>query len=116
MATRKLDKEKWRIFFDRMSAGLLGMRAEIEVDSLELGAQIEAEWLPVLGITYDPKDDILEIALEGVDHLIHKPREIHVDEGIGGLESLLVVDGDGVKQIVKLREPLMLPAPAASAS
>jgi hypothetical protein len=35
---------------------------------------------------------------------------------VTGLESLLVVDGDGVKQIVKLREPLMLPAPAASAS
>jgi hypothetical protein len=116
MATRKLDKAQWRAFFDLVSTGLLGMRAEIEVDSLEIGAQVEAEWLPVLGITYDPKDDVLEIALEGVDHLIHKPREIHVDEGIGGLESLLVVDGDGVRQIVKLREPLMLPSPAASAS
>jgi hypothetical protein len=116
MATRKLDKENWGSFFDRVSAGLVGMQAEIEVDSLELGAQIEAEWLPVLGITYEPKDDMLEIALEGVDHLIHKPREIHVDEGIGGLASLLVVDGDGVKQIVKLREPLMLPSSSASAS
>jgi hypothetical protein len=116
MATRKLDKAQWRAFFDLVSGGLLGMRAEIEVDSLELGAQVEAEWLPVLGITYDPKDDILEIALEGVDHLIHGAREIYVDEGVTGLESLLVVDGDGVKQIVKLREPLMLPAPAASAS
>jgi hypothetical protein len=116
MVTRKLDKAQWRAFFDRMSASLVGMRAEIEVDSLELGAQIEAEWLPVLGITYDPQDDILEIALEGVDHLIHGAREIYVDEGVTGLESLLVVDGGGIRQIVKLREPLMLPAPAASAS
>ena len=39
-------------------------RAEIEVASLDLGDQIEAEWLPLLGITYDDKDDVLEIALE----------------------------------------------------
>jgi hypothetical protein len=35
-------------------------------------------WL--LGISYDPKDDIIEIALEGVDHLIPKPREVYVEE------------------------------------
>jgi hypothetical protein len=29
--------------------------------------------LPLIGITCDPKDDIIEIAREGVDHLIRKP-------------------------------------------
>jgi hypothetical protein len=117
MATRKLDKAQWRPFFDGMSRVLLGLRAEVEVDSLELGAQVEAEWLPLLGIVYDPKDDLVEIALEGVDHLIRKPQEIHVDEGLIGIESVLIVSGDGVREIVKLRVPLMLPAPStASAS
>jgi hypothetical protein len=118
VATRKIDKAQWRPYFDRMSKVLLGMRAEIEVDSLDFGSQLEAKapWLPLLGIVYDHKDDLIEIALEDVDHLIRRPREIYVDEGPTGLESVLIVDADGVRQIVKLREPLMLPAPSAEVS
>jgi hypothetical protein len=59
-----------------MSEVLDGKRVEIEVDALAIGSQIEAEWLPVLGITYDPRDDIVEVALEGLDHMIHKPRDV----------------------------------------
>ena len=43
--------------------------------------------------------------------LIHKPRELYIDNGIGSLSSLEIVDADGVKQIVKLKDPLMLPPP-----
>jgi Family of unknown function (DUF5335) len=113
MATRKIEKEQWKVFFDRVTRTLVGQRAEVEVDSLDLGSQIEAEWLPVLGIVYDPKDDVVEIALEGVDHLVYRPREIYVDEDTIGLKSLMIVDSDGVRQIVKLRDPLMLPAPVS---
>ncbi len=52
----------------------------MEVASLKLGDRIEAEWLPLLGISYDPKNDLIDIALEGVDHMIHHPREIYVAE------------------------------------
>lgn len=112
MTIRKLEKSKWRAFFDGISKLLEGKRAEIEVASLALGDQIEAEWLPLLGLTYDPKDDLFEVALDGVDHLILKPREIHLDDDVGGLMSIEIVDADGAKQIIKLRDPLMLPAPA----
>jgi hypothetical protein len=80
MTARKLEKTEWRRFFDWVSKGLVGKRAEIEIASLALGDQIEAEWLPLLGITFDPKNDILEIALDGLDHLISRPREIYIDE------------------------------------
>jgi hypothetical protein len=112
MAVRKLEKSEWHGYFDRMSRGLLGARAEIKVASLKLGDQIQAEWAPVLGIVYDPKDDVLEMALEGLDHMIPKPREIYVDEGPLGLTSFEVVDANDVRHIVQLREPLMLPAPS----
>ena len=111
MAAQKIDKSKWQAFFDRLSRGLVGMRAEIEVASLALGDQIEAEWLPLLGITYDSKNDLLEIALEGLDHLIKHPKEVWADAGIGALPNFEVIDGEGVSQIIQLREPLMLPAP-----
>lgn len=116
MATRKIEKGLWRSYFDRLTQNLVGKRAEIEIDSLELGSQIEAEWLPVFGITYDPKDDLVEVALEDVDHLIRSPREIYVDEDVVGLASLLIIDGSGTRQIVKFRDPLMLPAPVSSAT
>jgi hypothetical protein len=112
MATRKLDKKEWRSFFDRFSTTLEGKQAEIEVISLQLGDQVEADWLPLLGIAYDPNDHVVEVALEGLDHLIPKPRELYVEEGAGGLAALEIVDSDDVKQIIKLRSPLMLPAPS----
>ena len=116
MAVRKLDKAVWRVFCDRVSKGLIGKRAEIEIASLALGSQIEAEWLPLLGIAYDPKDDIVEIALEGLDHMVQRPREMYVDLGPDGLTSLEVIDSDDARHIVKFRDPLMLPPPSAASA
>src|SRR5258707_5729294 len=99
---RKLEKSQWRTYFDRMSKALAGKRAEIEVASLKLGDEIEAEWLPLIGITYDPKDDILAIALEGIDHLINKPREVWVAQNGLELANHYVIDADGALQIVSL--------------
>lgn len=93
---------------------LEGKQAEIEVASLRLGDQIGAQWLPLIGITYDPNDDIVEVALEGLDHLITQPREVYLEDGSNGVSALEVVDADDVKQIIKFRDPLMLPGPARS--
>jgi hypothetical protein len=111
MAIRKIDKDEWLIFCAFVTRGLLGKRAEIEVASLALGARIEAEWLPFLGIDYDPRNDIIEIALDGLDHLVRNPLELYFDEDPIGMTSLQVIDGDGVRQIILLRDPLMLPSP-----
>jgi hypothetical protein len=113
MAIQKLEKPKWRAFFDAVSKLLEGKVAEVEVASLKLGDQTEAEWLPLLGVTYDPRDDIMDIELDGLDHIINKPREIYLDNGVAGLTCLEIVDADGVRQIVKLKDPLALPAPHA---
>jgi hypothetical protein len=111
MATRVLPKSEWQSFCDAISKGVASKLAQIEVTGLKLGDQIAAKWLPLLGITYEPKGDLLEIALEGIDHLIHNPREISVDAGPEGLTSMEIVDSARQRQIVKLMEPLMLPAP-----
>lgn len=106
-------KTEWREFFDRMSKGLTGKWAEIEVASLDLGDQITAEWIPLLGITYDSRNDLLDVALDRYDHLIRHPREVIVDEADGGLTSVAVVDAEGTKQVVRMKQPLMLPASAS---
>lgn len=107
----KLDQKEWRGFFDRLSKSLEGKQAEIDVMSLELGDQIQTKWAPLLGIVYDPKGDMLEVALDELDHMISHPREIFFETGPGGLVSLEVKDAEGAKQLILLKDPLMLPAP-----
>ena len=85
-------------------------RLGIVVASLALGDQVEAEWIPLFGIVYDPKSDIIEIASEQLDHMIRKPRAIAVEEGPDGVSSIEIIDGEDTVQIVKLRDPMM-PAP-----
>jgi hypothetical protein len=111
MPIRKLQKNEWKSYCDRISKGLEGKRAEIEVAALPIGDQIAAKQVSIFGVTFDPKDDIIEVALEGLDHIIHKPRSLAADEGPAGLAGLEIVDGDGRKQIVKLMDPMMLPPP-----
>jgi hypothetical protein len=115
MAAEQIDRNRWAPFFDALTNALMGKQAEIEVASLDLGDQIEAEWAPLIGITYDHKDDLIEIALDELDHLIRSPREVFVDFGVGGIVAIAIVDSDGNRQIVKLREPMALPAPNAAA-
>jgi hypothetical protein len=61
--------------------------------------------------TTRPRNDIIEIALDGLDHLVRNPLELYFDEDPIGMTSLQVIDGDGVRQIILSRDPLMLPSP-----
>ena len=108
-----LPKEKWSAFCDKVTKALTGLRAEIEVQSLDLGDQVEAENLPILGLVYDHKNDLFEVALEGLDHLILHPVELHVKGDAVRIESILVIDKEGTRHLVSFTEPLMLPAPSA---
>jgi hypothetical protein len=110
MSTMKLEKQAWHPYFDHVSKILDGKRVEVEVASLKLGDQIQAEWLPLIGIVYDHKDDLIEVALEGLDHMILHPKEVFVDQEAVLLKSMEVIDADDHRQIIRLRDPLMLPA------
>ncbi|HHO67605.1 MAG TPA: hypothetical protein ENK12_01110 [Gammaproteobacteria bacterium] len=107
-----LDKARWEGYFDHMTRILGTQLVEIEVAGLGIGDQIEADWVPMTGITYDPKDDIVEIALEGVDHIVHHPAEILVEESPAGIDWLALTDASGNRQIVRFRAPLALPRSA----
>lgn len=112
MSVRKLDKSEWCGFFNHLSKVMIGKRSEIEVIGLAIGAQIEAEWLLLLGISYDPKGDVIEIALDQIDHIISGPREVFIDFSAGRFTVLQMIDRHGLAQIVTLRDPPMLPPPA----
>ena len=113
----QIDRAQWAPFLDAVTNSLLGKQAEIEVVSLNLGDQIEAEWAPLIGVTYDRKNDLFEIALEEMDHLIHSPRELFIDYAVGEVVAAIeIVDADGNRQIVRFKDPLALPAPARDAA
>ena len=115
MSIEKLDKESWAPYFDSMSKVLAGKQAEIDVESLSLGVQVASRYAPLHGITYDQRSEMLEIMLERWEHNISHVAEIWIDrEGIS-LNSIRVVATDGVEQIIKLRDPLMLPDPQFAA-
>ena len=109
MASRALPKSEWKAYFDHLSKNLIGERAEVEIAGLASGGHIEARWVPLIGITYESKGDVLEIALERLDHPIRRPRNIVVTDSPEGLESMEVVDSEGRKQVVKLMKPLRYP-------
>jgi len=111
MAIQKIEKSKWGAFLAGISDALIGKRAELEVASLDLGDQILADRLPLLAISYDPKNDLISVNLERVDHLIRAPRELYVDYALAGLTCLDIIDGEGAHQILKLSDPLALPEP-----
>ena len=114
MATEQIDRDRWSAYFDELTRSLRGKLAEIEVASLDLGDQTLAQWMPLIGIAYDDKDDLVEIALESVDHLVRAPRQVFVDVADAGIGTIAIVDRDGSQQIVRFRDPLALAAPVAA--
>jgi hypothetical protein len=112
MNTLLLPKQAWKSYFEAMSDVLIGKWAEVEVAALDLGDQIVAERLPLLGITYDTKDDLVDVSLGGenqLNHLIRNPSQIVIAEGVDGLRSIAITSGDGTVQVLRLRDPLRLP-------
>jgi hypothetical protein len=116
VSPRKLDKAEWSAFLESLTREFQGARAEIYVMSLAIGAQVQAEWRAILGLAYDEKDDVVEVALDGLDHLIPKPAEIFFDAEAGMLGSLEIIDQNQLKQIVKFKQALALPHGGESAS
>ena len=106
-------KENWQAFFDALTRVLEGRTVDIEVIGPEFGDQIQAEWLPLNGLTYDRKADTFYVYTESIDrdldHAIPNPRDIVVRMGASGLEEVIVVDADRHEHIVRMRQALMLP-------
>jgi hypothetical protein len=108
MPIRALVRADWRRYCDRVSKAIAGKRVELDVASLALGDHVEARWLPLLGVVFDARGDVLEIALEGVGHSIVSPRKILLEETERGLVAIEIVGADDTVDTLRLREPLRL--------
>jgi hypothetical protein len=106
----QLGKSQWQGYFDRFSRTLGPKRVEIEVTGLGLGHQIQAEWIPLIGVSYDPRNDLVAVVAEGVEHIIRKPTQIQIEHDAEWVRRLEVVDIEGNRHTLTLKEPLSLPA------
>lgn len=108
-----IDKSEWKSYCEFLSRTLEGGGVEIEVISLDLGDQIESDWLPMIGIAYDPKDDLFDVALQRgndvLDHVIYGPREFAADREFAELSALEITDKNGRQHLLLLRDTLALP-------
>ncbi len=110
MALTKISRTQWQAFFDRVSKALPAKQVEIEVSGLGLGDHIAAAWVPLIGLSYDPKDDLFIVTAEGIEHRVRHPKEIHADADADTLHSVEAVDAENNHHIVLLKDPLRLPA------
>lgn len=111
MTIRKLDRGEWDGLCLSVTRNCSGMQAMVEVMSVEFGCQPEVRRSPMLGMSYDPRNDVLELLIGDLDHLIRAPRELYVDDAPLGRMALQIVDAGGVRQIVTFQYPPMLPSP-----
>ena len=74
MTLRKLDKSEWHAYCDRLSKDLVGSRSGSATVSLAVNHEAIAEWVPLLGIAYEPKKDLFEIILQDLEHWVHHPQ------------------------------------------
>jgi hypothetical protein len=112
MALTQLAKSRWKDYFDSLSKMLGTKLVELEVASLGLGDQVEVEWVPLIGLTYDPKSDVLAVMVEGIEHNIQHPQQIYVEQDVETLHSIDIEDASGEHHILLLKDPLRLSPPA----
>lgn len=108
MVSTQLSNRQWQAYFDQIARLARSAQVYIEAAGLNIGAQVEADWLPLIGISYDPRNAVLSVTTDRIEHLINHPREIKVQYAADGLHNLAVTDAEGIEQLIRLREPLRL--------
>lgn len=108
MAVKKIEKIDWQEYFDTFAKLFLKDDQPeyigIQILSNEFGTQPETSWVPLEGISYDPKGNLLDVKVENLNRMILDPLEIFVDEDENGwIHSMEIIERDGTKDIIEIR-------------
>ena len=108
MTTKKLERTQWKSYFNETARSLETKQVEIEISGPHIGDQIEAEWVPLNGLSYDDRGNYFDVATSRLNHRIADVKTISVEQDISGIKSMELVDGDGNHQILRFKPPLAL--------
>jgi uncharacterized protein DUF5335 len=111
--TTKIPRDRLAAYFDAFTKRFLRDDSpealDVEVVGPTLGDQYAIRGLRLAGITYDPRTDALEFAVElddreVGDHRIYAPQEVWaIEEQNGFLSAVEVVRPDGSREIITVR-------------
>lgn len=77
---------------------------DVEFLSPERGDQHIVDGVRLIGITYDPRANTLELAFDSGDHRYFEPREVwSIEESDGFLSAIEVILADQTREIVTLK-------------
>jgi Family of unknown function (DUF5335) len=111
-----VERAQWQGFFDRLADDMAGQHVVVEVLDGEAGDQIEADGVPFASSAYDPRDDVVEIAMGGTTqqhpvvlrHLINHPTAVDVTTANGSTVVRVDSREDGTS-LVSFHSPAALP-------
>lgn len=113
--TRRIPREELQSYFDTFTKHFLRNEStnavDVEVLTPTLGDQFEAEGAHLIGVTYDPKANSVELAFESGDHRVFRPTEVWaVEETTDGfVKAIELVHTDGAKDVVRVRRLAVRP-------
>ena len=104
-----ITKSEWQNFFDNISKTIKDNPTELEVEALSIFDKIEAEWIPLIGISYDAANERISVIFDKLDHAIEKPQEVTVEKEQDGIKAIEIVSAeDGSKNILRFKMPLKI--------
>jgi hypothetical protein len=113
---REIPRGEWAEFLDSFSRQHEGWLVTVEVLSTSIGAQVEAQELPLEGITAELKggdEGMITIILgsgsrERVTHNITGPIHVRIEQTEEGADMALQIESsDGVTTLVRLRSAIL---------
>ncbi|RUM39744.1 MAG: hypothetical protein DSY57_00740 [Desulfobulbus sp.] len=108
MAWKKLEESEYEAYFDKLSKAFTNEKVEIEVLAVSIGAQKQTRWIPLIGISYDPREKTIFIISEAIDHHIKRPQDVQIHETDAGIDTIQITGSDGYEHLLKLKNPVAL--------
>jgi hypothetical protein len=113
---KEIPREEWVEYFDGFSRRHEGWLVTVEVLGMEVGAQVEAQELPLRGVTAELKDggaDEINIILGGkgaerVTHTVTRPTHVRIEQAEDGADMTLQIEsGGGVTTLMRFRSAVL---------
>lgn len=102
MKSEEIPHDQWQTFLDDLSRRHQGEKISIQLMAPDLGSQVEADQLPLLGITADKKDirgEVIEVIAGGrpspdVNHVVERPTHVRVAITDDGSEQAVEIESE----------------------
>jgi hypothetical protein len=106
--TKAIPRDQLKEYFAEFTRRFLkdGSPEAVDVELLEpeLGDQVALQGARLLGITFDPKSNALELEFDRGDHRMIDPQDVWIiEEPDGFLSALEVVHADGTREVVSVK-------------